>query len=806
MRRFSTVLLFGLFLTGALPVRAAAQVQVQVPLPERICDPQFEDCRELILNLIRNENIGIDVGFWYMQDARYVTELVKRFAAGVPVRVLMDSRANATYPGNPASLQGLRDAGIPMREKFGEDILHFKMMLFHGQNMVHFSKANFDPFAYTPHDVNINYEDEAVFFTDDDRITNSFRRRFDDRWVNTSLFRNYANITGPLSRRYPLFPIDPAMNFASDSGDFSARVISRVDRETVGIDALVFRVTEDRMTEAMNRAVGRGVPVRLITEPDEYRNPKRIYDSKQVDRMYMGGVQIKIRQHQGLMHEGLVVLRGLGEVIFGSANWTLASAVFQDEHNYFYNPTLGKPWFFAWFAEQFEGKWNHPTNFVPFQPLAPGAPVYSSPSNGASGLPSSVTLTWDGGPWSHMYDIYAGPTPDPPLVAGNIPLGSPDAGVLETFTLSNLQPGTAYYWRIVDRTYANRTQSGVTWSFTTAGTAPNGGGGSTAFGGTPAPIPGTIQAENFDDGGQAVAYFDTKPGNSGGVYRSTDVDIQGITGSAGEYNLGWTKAGEWLKYTVNVTAAGTYQLDTRIAQVGAGATFHVEVDGVDRTGRVAVPDTGDWQAWRTVTAASIPLTAGEHVLRLVFDTANTGGAGNYDWFRFTASTAPPPPPPPPSFAFGGTPAPLPGIVEAENFDTGGEGVSYHDTSAGNNGGDYRNTDVDIDTDPVTGDLYVGWARVGEWLNYTVNVTQTRNYAARVRFANLGSGAKFRIEVDGVDVTGLVSLPDTGAWDAWQTLSAGNLSLSQGQHVIRVVMVTRNVENNGVGNWGYLSFE
>jgi hypothetical protein len=68
-------------------------------------------------------------------------------------------------PGNPASLQGLRDAGIPMREKFGEDILHFKMMLFHGQNMVHFSKANFDPFAYTPHDIDVNYEDEAVFFT-----------------------------------------------------------------------------------------------------------------------------------------------------------------------------------------------------------------------------------------------------------------------------------------------------------------------------------------------------------------------------------------------------------------------------------------------------------------------------------------------------------------------------------------------------------------------------------------------------------------------------------------------------------------
>src|SRR5207248_8602045 len=79
----------------AVPINAAAQVQV--PPPERICDAQFEDCRQPILNLINNENLGIDVGFWYMTDARYVNALINRFKAGVPVRVLMDSRANRTY-------------------------------------------------------------------------------------------------------------------------------------------------------------------------------------------------------------------------------------------------------------------------------------------------------------------------------------------------------------------------------------------------------------------------------------------------------------------------------------------------------------------------------------------------------------------------------------------------------------------------------------------------------------------------------------------------------------------------------------
>src|SRR5262249_6572786 len=51
--------------------------------------------------------------------------------------------------------------------------------------------------------------------------------------------------------------------------------------------------------------------------------------------------------------------------------------------------------------------------------------------------------------------------------------------------------------------------------------------------------------------------------------------------------------------------------------------------------------------------------------------------------------------------FGGVAASIPGIVEAENFNEGGEGVAYHDTTAGNTGGAYRQTDVDIATATAT---------------------------------------------------------------------------------------------------------
>ena len=238
--------------------------------------------------------------------------------------------------------------------------------------------------------------------------------------------------------------------------------------------------------------------------------------------------------------------------------------------------------------------------------------------------------------------------------------------------------------------------------------------------------------------------------------------------------------------------------------MGTGARFHVEVDGVDKTGPIAVPDTGGWQTWQTLTTASIPLTAGTRVLRIVLDSVATGGgAGNLNWFRFTAIASSSPTTP-----FGGTPVSLPGTVQAENYDIGGQGLAYSDTSAGNAGNAYRSDDVDIGptSDPSSGGFYVGWTRVGEWLKYTVNATATRDYALNVRVANVGSGAAFRIEVDGVDATGLVGVPSTGDWNIWQTITLANIALTQGEHVVRLVMVAHNAENSGVGNFGYFSFQ
>src|SRR5262245_25991576 len=73
-------------------------------------------------------------------------------------------------------------------------------------------------------------------------------------------------------------------------------------------------------------------------------------------------------------------------------------------------------------------------------------------------------------------------------------------------------------------------------------------------------LPGVIEAENFDNGGAGISYADTTLDNSGGQYRATGVDIEATADAGGGYSVGWAFAGEWLEYTVNVGAAGTYDI------------------------------------------------------------------------------------------------------------------------------------------------------------------------------------------------------------------------------------------------------
>ena len=173
---------------------------------------------------------------------------------------------------------------------------------------------------------------------------------------------------------------------------------------------------------------------------------------------------------------------------------------------------------------------------------------------------------------------------------------------------------------------ASPTCSGVSQStgqFTSAFTGAGGGGGTPPppaegpYGGTPAAIPGTVQAANYDTGGQSVAYNVTSVNGTANSYRSDGVDLEACTDTGCGDDIGWTAAGQWFKYTVNAATARTYTVTLRLASP-SGATDGLHIassSGTNLSGAITVPATGGWQTWTTVTA-TVTLPAGQQTLTI----------------------------------------------------------------------------------------------------------------------------------------------------------------------------------------------
>ncbi|MBN1511896.1 MAG: family 16 glycosylhydrolase [Phycisphaerae bacterium] len=144
--------------------------------------------------------------------------------------------------------------------------------------------------------------------------------------------------------------------------------------------------------------------------------------------------------------------------------------------------------------------------------------------------------------------------------------------------------------------------------------------------------------------------------------------------------------------------------------------------------------------------------------------------------------------------FLGQPHAIPGPIEAENFDFGGEGVAYHDCDSTNSGGAYRPEEaVDIET-ATEGGYDVGWMCAGEWMEYTVDVLQAGPYRIEARVASQSTGGQFHLEFDGEDQTGEIVVPVTGGWQSWTTVTA-TADLAAGEQIMRFVNDSTTAEYN-----------
>jgi hypothetical protein len=358
-----------------------------------------------------------------------------------------------------------------------------------------------------------------------------------------------------------------------------------------------------------------------------------------------------------------------------------------------------------------------------------------------------------------------------------------------TRTIKAIAVAPGHQKSAVTRTTFNKT-SAATSPDSSRGSAATIIGSSRAFGGNAWTIPGIIEAENFDLGGEGVGYHDTTRDNRGRQYRKKEgVDIWRTRDTT---FTGANLTGEWLAYTVNVQRAGTYSLDLRVATPQTGRRVRITSDGRDLTGPIRIPATGGPTQWKTVMT-TVKLRAGKQVIRVKFDRGGLkfdrmdidpiGNGGLSSDASSTPGKAPVAKNRQQSFT--GTPVRLPGTIEAENYDRGGEGVAYHDTTRANKGGFYRKEGVDIWR--TKGGYYTGAYASGEWLAYTVNVAYSGKFKVNLRVATSKNNRQVRLRLDNKFITGPIRIPNTGSPNRWRTVSQ-TVRLNKGKHVLRVDFV------------------
>ena len=635
----------------------------------RLCDPTYQDCRADLLTYIAQETVQIDVGAWMFTDARYTNALVAAWQRGVKVRVLMDPRCEDQHQQCLPQQQQLQDAGIPMRNRITSGILHWKCMIFASQGQIEFAGANYAPFEFVPATPWVNYTDEIIFYTNQPSLVQSFMRKFDDLWTSTTEFANFANVNGPLTRTYPTYPIDPDLNFPPDDS-YRSRAIAAYNRETQQIDVQMFRITDQQHSNAMVNAVNRGVPVRLITDETEYRNPDRLWDAYNVDLMYHAGVQVRLDAHQGIDHAKGVILYSQGLSIFGSSNWTSPSSDSQREHNYF----TTQSWIYQWMTSVFNRKWTNGAGYSetkPFVPLPPDVPAYNAPASGATAVPTTgVSLSWNGGLWGQIYDIYFGTSSNPPLLVGNVQLGPSQYSTdYKTYALPALQPGTTYYWKIVTKTMAYVPAAGAVWSFTTAGTPAGGGGGTgplpSGWASTDVGATGAIGSSSYSNPTFTVtgAGADVWGTSDAFQYAYTTMSGDGtiVARVATEQNVNaWTKAGVMIRGSLSPSSAQAFmlvspgkgtafqrrQVDNRTSLNTAG-TFASAPRWVKLTrsgNTITAYESGNGSTWNTVGSDTFSMPVAVYVgLAVSSHVSGTTATATFDSVSISNSAPPPPP-------------------------------------------------------------------------------------------------------------------------------------------------------------------
>ncbi|RYZ95888.1 MAG: carbohydrate-binding protein, partial [Moraxellaceae bacterium] len=187
----------------------------------------------------------------------------------------------------------------------------------------------------------------------------------------------------------------------------------------------------------------------------------------------------------------------------------------------------------------------------------------------------NIALNWAANSEADItgYKVYRGTQP------GNATLLA--TTTINSFTDLTAVNGTLYYYSI-------STIDGEDESYRSDEVA------NTAAAPTAITIPGKVEAENYS--------------------AMSGVQIENCDDVGGGQDAGYIDPDDYLEYTINSTTAGSFIIDYRLASNTGSLGFELLVDGV-KIDALAVPATGGWQVWQTISSPQFTVSAGTHTLR-----------------------------------------------------------------------------------------------------------------------------------------------------------------------------------------------
>jgi hypothetical protein len=222
---------------------------------------------------------------------------------------------------------------------------------------------------------------------------------------------------------------------------------------------------------------------------------------------------------------------------------------------------------------------------------------------------------------------------------------------------------------------------------------------------------------------------------------------ESTTDAGGGQDVGYIDTGDWMDYSVNASSAGTYAVNLRVASPNGGQ-LQIKNSAGTVLATVTVPNTGGYQNWQTVSA-NIALAAGTQTIRIY--SASNGW--NFNWWEIAGVGSSTPP------SSGATTR-----IEAESY-TSMSGVQTENTT------------------DAGGGQNVGYIDTGDWMDYNVNIASAGTFAVNLRVAS-PNGGQLQIKNSAGTVLATVTVPNTGGYQNWQTVSA-NVSLPTGSQTIRI---------------------